>query len=131
MNPLLRILHMSLIIFVILALIAFVYLQSKNPSIESYEISFQTNCFIGVGMGFLLNLRFGTRGLYYALSLLSAITGAIVALQKISLHICPDTPPFGDPIFGISVSSWSLLLFVFFIFAISCLLIISQHRRLR
>ena len=128
MNPLLRILHMSLIIFVILTLIALLYLQSKNPSIKSYEISLQINCFIGIGMGFLLNLRFGIRGLYYGLSLLSAIIGGIVALKKISLHICPDTPPFGDPIFGISVSSWSLLLFVFFIFTISCLLIVPQHR---
>ena len=128
MNSLLRMLHLSLVALVIFTLIALVYLQSKTGSIQCYEISFQRNCLLGVGMGLLLNLRFGIRSLYYGLSLLSAITGGIVALGKICLHICPDTPPFGDPICGISLCAWSLLLFGFFIFAISCLLIVPKDR---
>jgi hypothetical protein len=129
MNAAVKILHVGLLILVILTLIALIYLQLKNRAIVCYEISLETSCFIGVGIGLFLNLRCGIRGLYYGLSLLSAITGGIVGLQKISLHICPNAPAFGDPIFGFSVCAWSLIAFGFFIFAVGVLLIVPQNRQ--
>lgn len=67
---------------------------------------------IGVATGLLMNLRFGVRSRHYALSLLSAFFGGGVALRHICLHICPQFPVFGTPVLGLSLYTWSFLVFV-------------------
>ncbi|NCX93468.1 MAG: disulfide bond formation protein B [Gammaproteobacteria bacterium] len=65
--------------------------------------------FIGIGIGFLLNLQFGFRPSHYALALASALFTAGVALRQIALHIVPGTGSYGSAIFGIHLYSWSFL----------------------
>ncbi len=67
---------------------------------------------VGVATGLLMNLRFGIRSRHYALSLLSAFFGGGVALRHICLHICPQFPVFGNPVLGLSLYTWSFLVFV-------------------
>lgn len=65
----------------------------------------------GVACGPLLNLRFGIQISHYALSLLSLLMGGTVALRHISLHVCPGLPAFGFPVLGLSLYTWSFLVF--------------------
>lgn len=66
---------------------------------------------LGVASGALMNVRWGVRKVHYGLSLLSALFGGFVALRHLFLHICPDFPQFGKPIFGISLYTWSFFIF--------------------
>lgn len=65
-----------------------------------------------VAVSAMLNLRLGFHTAHYSLMLLSALFGAAVAVRQTFLHICPGSPTFGTPIFGLSLYVWSLLLFV-------------------
>lgn len=77
---------------------------------------------IGVTMGALLNLKFGIRMSHYGLSLISALMGGVVALRQISLHACPGFPEFGLPVLGLSLYTWSFLVFACVVFGIAVLL---------
>lgn len=66
---------------------------------------------IGVAMGPLLNLRFGIYPAHYALSILSALFGGFVSLRQISLHVCPGSTSFGEPVLGLELYTWALVVF--------------------
>lgn len=72
----------------------------------------QRLAWIGVGVGILLNLRFGISSRHYSISLLAAIIGAAVSVRQILLHIVPGQAAFGAPILGIHLYTWSFLGFV-------------------
>lgn len=67
---------------------------------------------IGVAVGALLNVWFGVRMSHYGLCLLSSLMGGFVALRQISLHVCPGFPGFGVPVLGLSLYTWSFIVFV-------------------
>lgn len=77
---------------------------------------------IGVATGALLNLRFGVQMSHYGLALLSALMGGFVALRQISLHVCPGFPEFGFPVLGLSLYTWSFIVFVCSVLMIALLL---------
>ena len=66
---------------------------------------------IGVASGALMNCRFGPNKAHYGLSLLAAFYGGFIALRQIALHVCPDFRTFGEPFWGLSLYTWSFLLF--------------------
>lgn len=82
---------------------------------------------IGVACGALMNLKFGVRTLHYGLSLLSSLTGGFVAIRQWFLHICPNTPTFGTPFWGLNLYTWSFIIFVSTVTAIALLLIFFRH----
>lgn len=77
---------------------------------------------IGVAIGPLLNLRFGTSPSHYTISILSALFGGFVSLRQISLHICPGFPTFGEPVLGLELYTWALIVFACSILASAILL---------
>lgn len=77
---------------------------------------------IGVASGALLNIWFGIRTSHYALALLSALLGGFVALRQISLHVCPGSAEFGFPVLGLSLYTWSFIVFVCSVLAIALML---------
>jgi disulfide bond formation protein DsbB len=79
---------------------------------------------LGVAIGALMNVRYGARRLHYGLCLFSAIFGGFVALRQISLHVCPQFPTFGLPFWGLSLYTWSFLVFCSSILYIGLLLMI-------
>lgn len=82
---------------------------------------------LGVASGALMNLRFGVRPFHYGLSLISAVVGGTVALRQISLHVCPGfAPPFGLPVLGLSLYTWSFLVFVCSVLYIAFLLFLYK-----
>ena len=63
---------------------------------------------IGIGVGALMNLRFGLRVEHLGLSLLAAFAGRLVSLRQIALHVCPEFPTFGSPVLGFDLYVWAL-----------------------
>lgn len=78
---------------------------------------------IAVASGAALNLWFGVRMQHYALSLIGAVAGGSVALRQISLHVCPGSTQFGFPVIGLSLYTWSFVVFVCSVLAIALLLL--------
>lgn len=66
--------------------------------------------FLGVALGFLMNLRFGLRPSHYAISLFSALFTSFVALRQIALHVVPGTGTYGDAILGLHLYTWSFII---------------------
>ncbi|WP_059359475.1 disulfide bond formation protein B [Parachlamydia acanthamoebae] len=81
---------------------------------------------ISVAAGLLLNLFFGVRMSHYALSLLSCLFGGFVALRQISLHVCPGFSTFGLPVLGLSLYTWSFIVFACAVCAISLILFLYR-----
>ena len=77
---------------------------------------------ISVAAAAFLNIRFGVKMSHYGLALLSALYGGFVALRQISLHVCPGFPEFGLPVLGLSLYTWSFIVFVCVVLAVALLL---------
>jgi len=77
---------------------------------------------IGVAICVLLNLRFGIRPEHYGLAILISATGRLISLRQIALHVCPQFPTFGTPIFGFDLYVWAFIVFNCSVFAASILL---------
>lgn len=83
---------------------------------------------IGVATGALFNLVFGIHTSHYAFALLSSLTGGFVALRQISLHVCPGTPVFGLPVLGLSLYTWSFIVFACCVLGVAVLLFLYEPR---
>ena len=79
-------------------------------------------------MRLLFNLKFGIHKIHYGLSLLSCLVGGFVAARQIALHICPGFPQFGAPFWGLSLYTWSFLVFVSSVAFIALLLIFFDQK---
>ncbi|MDR6953888.1 disulfide bond formation protein DsbB [Ancylobacter sp. 3268] len=83
--------------------------------------------FCGVGLGLVLNLRFGARPSHYAVAILSAMAGALVSVRQVLLHIVPGTGSYGDALLGLHFYSWALLLYVAVIGGCAVLLLFDRQ----
>ncbi len=85
---------------------------------------------LGVAVGLLMNLKFGIKPIHYGVSILSALVGAGVATRQILLHIVP-TPDgitgFGDPVLGLHLYTWSLVVFLASILGMALLMIFYKN----
>jgi disulfide bond formation protein DsbB len=77
---------------------------------------------IGITVGCMLNLRFGTNTAHYGLMLFSALFGGAVSLRQIGLHVCPQFQTFGEPVLGLDLYAWALVVFAASILATAALL---------
>ncbi len=68
--------------------------------------------FAGVGVAIVFNLSLEIRARHYGLMLLSALFGFAAAMRHLFLHIMPNDPGYGLPIFGLHMHTWSALIFV-------------------
>jgi len=83
---------------------------------------------IAAASALLLNVRFGVKASHYGLALLSCLAGGTVALRQISLHVCPGMPTFGFPVLGLSLYTWSFVVFVCTVLAIAGLLFLYDPK---
>ena len=81
---------------------------------------------ITVGLGFLLNLRFGIQPLHYGVTLLGALVGAATSVRQILLHIAPGDPGYSKAVFGFHLYTWSFLSFVGVMFGVAVLLCLTD-----
>lgn len=83
--------------------------------------------FLGIALGFLMNLRFGFRPSHYSIVLLSSLFTAAVALRQIALHAIPGTGSYGSPILGLHLYTWSFILAVTLLVITSLILGIDKQ----
>lgn len=83
--------------------------------------------FVGVGVGLALNLKFGPRPSHYALAMLSAIAGDVVAVRQTLLHIVPGTGTFGAAFLGLHFYTWAALLFGIIVAGCALLLLFDRQ----
>jgi disulfide bond formation protein DsbB len=83
--------------------------------------------FAMLAIGPILNVRLGPRPRHYALSLLAACAGAVVAARQILLHILPDDPGYGTALLGYHFYTWAFMGFAAAIVAIAVVLLFDSH----
>ncbi len=71
----------------------------------------QRVAFVMVGMGFLMNVRYGPSPLHYGMVVWSALAGAIASGRQVLLHIAPGDTGYGSPFLGLHFYTWALVLF--------------------
>ncbi|MFA0810428.1 disulfide bond formation protein B [Microbulbifer epialgicus] len=71
----------------------------------------QRVAFSMVGVGLLMNLRFGVRPAHYGIVILSSIAGLAAAGRQVLLHILPGSPGFGDSFLGLHLYTWAVVAF--------------------
>ena len=84
---------------------------------------------LGIGIGAAMNVRFGIQMNHYGIMLLSSIFGGTVALRQIALHVCPTFPLFGIPFMGLSLYTWSFLVFACTVLAVALLLVLYDIKK--
>ena len=83
-----------------------------------------------VGVGLMLNLRFGPAAVHYSIILASALGGAVASARQDLLHIVPGDKGYGTALFGLHFYTWAFISFV--VVMIFCAVMISIDRnRLR
>lgn len=87
----------------------------------------QRVAFVMVGMGLLLNLRFGSSPMHYGLILFSSVAGAFVAGRQTLLHIAPHDQGFGSPFLGMHFYTWAFVLFAALMLWTAIMLVIDRR----
>ena len=80
-----------------------------------------------LAVGPILNVRFGPRPSHYALSLLTAVAGAVVSTRQVLLHILPGDAGYGSALLGYHYYSWALIGFVAAIVLIAAMLLFDRQ----
>jgi disulfide bond formation protein DsbB len=83
--------------------------------------------FATLTVGPILNIRFGPRPSHYALSLLSAVAGAVVSSRQVLLHIMPGDAGYGSALLGYHYYSRALIGFVAAIVLLAVLLLFDRQ----
>src|SRR6266571_767863 len=83
--------------------------------------------FAMLAVGPILNVRFGPRPSHYALSLLTAVAGAAVAMRQILLHIMPGDPGYGSALLGYHYYTWAFIGFAVAIVLIAAMLLFDRQ----
>lgn len=82
--------------------------------------------FVLVGIGILLNVRFGPSPMHYALILFSALAGAFAAGRQVLLHIAPGDTGYGSPFLGMHFYTWAFVLFVLTVLWTGLMLVLDR-----
>jgi disulfide bond formation protein DsbB len=83
--------------------------------------------FATLAVGPILNIRFGPRPSHYALSLLSAVAGAVVSSRQVLLHIMPGDAGYGSALLGYHYYSWALIGFIAAIVLLAAILLFDRQ----
>jgi disulfide bond formation protein DsbB len=87
----------------------------------------QRGAFVVAGFGLALNLRFGPRASHYALVLIGALAGAVVASRQILIHIVPGTGSYGHELLGLHFYSWAFIVFVVMVLGTAVMLLFDRQ----
>lgn len=87
----------------------------------------QRMAFMLIGMGLLLNIRFGPSPMHYGVILLSALVGAVASGRQVLLHLAPGDPGYGAPFLGMHYYTWAFLLFAATMVFVAVMLFIDRR----
>ncbi len=65
---------------------------------------------MAIGVGYMMCLVIGHKPRYYALSTLAGIFTMLFAMRQVFLHITPGSGAYGDPVFGIHMYTWVVII---------------------
>jgi disulfide bond formation protein DsbB len=82
----------------------------------------QRAAFVVAGFGLVLNLRFGPRPSHYAIMIIGALAGAMIAGRQILIHIVPGTGSYGDALLGLHFYSWAFVIFMLIVLGTAVML---------
>jgi len=85
--------------------------------------------FAMLAVGPILNVRFGPRPSHYAVSLLTAVAGAVFAARQILLHVMPGDPGYGSALLGYHYYTWAFIGFATGIVALAAMLLFDEQFR--
>jgi disulfide bond formation protein DsbB len=99
--------------------------QFTEQSLPCTLCLLQRIAMLGVAFGAAMNLMLGPRPRHYAVCIVSAVFGLLVAMRQTLLHINPywdqstnmptldanANPPFGSPVLGLSLYTWGIVIF--------------------
>lgn len=83
--------------------------------------------FLGIALGFLMNVSYGPRPSQYAIVLLSACYAGLVGARQVLLHIVPGTGSYGNAVLGLHLYTWTCISSVFVIIVTSIMLGFSKQ----
>ena len=63
----------------------------------------------------------------YGMSVIAGVAGAFISIRQILLHIVPPDPGYGDPVLGLHLYMWALLVFVAEIIAAGLNLVFARE----
>lgn len=86
----------------------------------------QRTGFALVGVGFMLNVRFGSSPRNYGIIIISALAGAFAAGRQTLLHIGPMDAGYGSPFLGLHFYTWAFIAFMGTIAYCALLLMIDR-----
>jgi len=58
---------------------------------------------------------------------MAAVAGAVIAGRQVLLHIVPPDPGFGEPVFGLHLYTWSLIVFATVLIVSGLNLVFAHH----
>lgn len=82
---------------------------------------------IMIGMGFLFNIRFGTKGLHYGVGLIGCVITGLIAARQMFLHIMPGDLGYGSTFLGLHFYTWALISSILAIVSIAMMLILHRN----
>ena len=87
----------------------------------------QRAAFVLVGIGLVLNIRFGPSPMHYGMVLLSALGGAFVSGRQVLLHIAPNDPGYGSTFLDMHFYTWAFIAFVLIMAWVAVMLVIDRN----
>jgi len=104
----LNVVALAAVIGVLIVLLWFQFARGELPCALCLV---QRAAFIAAGLGFLLNVRFGSSESHYGIVIVSAMGGAAVAGRQVLLHIATSSRLSGPVVFGVHFETWALIAF--------------------
>ncbi len=87
----------------------------------------QRAAFVSMGIGLLMNLRYGEHTAHWAIVILSACAGIAVSMRQISLHITSPVG-FGSAFFGFHMYTWAFFGFALAIVGSAVILLVYPEK---
>lgn len=84
---------------------------------------------LGVAIGALMNIKFGPHKRYYAFSIFAAFFGGFVGLRQFLSHACPGSPTFSTSFWGLSLYTWSFIVFVSSVLFAALMLVFFDQKK--
>jgi disulfide bond formation protein DsbB len=83
--------------------------------------------FVVAGFGLALNLQFGPRPSHYAVTIIGALAGAIIAGRQILIHIVPGSGSYGSALFGVHFYTWAFVVFSLIVLGTAVMLLFDRQ----
>lgn len=113
---------------VLLGALCIQYFHHETPCVLCF---LQRMAMTGASAALLLNVYGTPTKRAYGLAILFAIFGGFVALRQIALHACPSFDTFGVPFLGLSLYTWSFIVFACSVTYNSVLLVLFGDNKIK